>query len=159
LLRFRRPDRWYLASALCILLAVSLLSYQDWAAFQRSAPQVQHSREVLEQIEQVLAYVRDAESSQRGFLLTGNPEYLEPYKTAIRSLPGSLAALRAAVDSEPAQRTRVASLTNLISEKMGELERTVSLRQSDGFEAALAEVNTNRGERAMDDVRQIGQNL
>ena len=48
--RIRRPDRWYLAGALLILLAVSFLSYQDWSAFQRSAPQVQHSRELLQEI-------------------------------------------------------------------------------------------------------------
>ncbi len=75
--RIRRPDRWYLAGALLILLVVAFFSYQDWSAFQRSAPQVQHSRTLLEQLELVLSSIRDAETGQRGFVLTGNPEYLE----------------------------------------------------------------------------------
>ncbi len=77
--RIRRPDRWYLAGALLILLVVSAVSYQDWVTFQRSAPQVQHGRAVLQQIEQVLAHTTDAETGQRGFVLTGNPEYLGKY--------------------------------------------------------------------------------
>ena len=68
---------------------VSFLSYQDWSAYQRSAPQVQHSRALLQQIEQTLSSVRDAESGQRGFVLTGNPEYLGAYNAAVTAFPPS----------------------------------------------------------------------
>jgi CHASE3 domain sensor protein len=100
--RIRRPDRWYLAGALLILLVVSFLSYQDWSAFQRSAPQVQHSRALLQQVEQVLSSVKDAETGQRGFVLTGDPEYLEVYTQSVAALPSQLTGLRALVADEPA---------------------------------------------------------
>jgi PAS domain S-box-containing protein len=142
-----------------ILLAVSFLSYQDWWAFQRSAPQVQHSRALLQQIEQALSSVKDAESGQRGFVLTGNPDYLDAYNAALSALPGQLAILRASVADEPAQRTRVATLSGLIAEKLDELKETVALRRNEGFKAALSVVETNRGKQTMDAIRTIGMEL
>jgi PAS domain S-box-containing protein len=157
--RFRRPDRWYLAGALLILGVVSFLSYQDWSAFQSSAPQVQHSRALLQQIEQVSTSIRDAETGQRGFVLTGNPEYLEVYNQAANGLPSQLNGLRASVANEPDLRTRVATLSGLIDEKLDELKQTVVLRQNEGFKAALSMVETNQGKHAMDDIRKIGTDL
>jgi PAS domain S-box-containing protein len=157
--RIRRPDRWYLAGALLILLGVSFLSYQDWTAFQRSGPQVQHSRALLQQIDATLSSVRDAETGQRGFVLTGDPEYRDVYDQAVKALPSELSALRALVADDPAQRIRVATLQGLISEKLVELAETVALRQNEGFQAALKVVETNRGKRAMDEIRKIGEDL
>jgi len=157
--RIRRPDRWYLAGALLIVAVVSFLSYRDWSAYQRSAPQVQHSRTLLQQVEDTLSSVRDAETGQRGFVLTGNPEYLDTYNAAIAELPAELDKLRALASDEPAVRTRVATLSDLIAEKLSELKQTVALRQSEGFDAALSEVQTNRGKHAMDDIRKIGLDL
>lgn len=154
--RNRRPDRWYLAGALLILLAVTFLSYQDWSAFQRSAPLVQHNRELLRQVEDTMSSIRDAESGQRGFLLTGDPQYLDTYNAAVGALPAELSKLRASVANEPALRTRVDTLSSLIAEKLGELKETVGLRQTAGFKAALDVVRSNRGKNAMDDIRKIG---
>lgn len=142
-----------------ILLAVTSLSYQDWTAFQRSAPQVQHSRQMLQQVEDVMSSIRDAEAGQRGFLLTGNPEYLDAYHVAVAALPSELSALRASAANEPASRTRADTLANLISEKVVELQETVALRQNQGFQAALDVVESNRGKHAMDDIRKIGADL
>jgi PAS domain S-box-containing protein len=157
--RIRRPDRWYLAGALLILLAVSFLSYEDWAAYERSAPQVRHGRALVQQIEQVLSYTKDAETSQRGFVLTGDPEYLDSYNAAVTTLPAGLAKLRALVAEEPALRIRVTTLGNLVSEKLSELKETVDLRRNEGVQAALAVVETNRGKHTMDDIRKIGLDL
>jgi PAS domain S-box-containing protein len=157
--RIRRPDRWYLAGALLILIVVSFLSYQDWTAYQRSAPQVQHSRQLLQLVEDTLSSARDAESGQRGFVLTGDPQYLDAYNAAVSALPSQVGKLRAMVAGEAAMRTRVATLSDLISEKLSELKETVDLRQSQGFKAALALIQTNRGKHTMDDIRMIGVDL
>jgi PAS domain S-box-containing protein len=157
--RIRRPDKWYLAGALFILAAVSFLSYQDWSAYQGSAPQVQHSRALLQLIEDTLSSVRDAETGQRGFLLTGDPQYLDAYNAAVNALPSDLTMLRASVADQAELRVRVAALSNLISEKVAELKETVALRQSQGFQAALTVVETNRGRNTMDGVRKVGMEL
>jgi CHASE3 domain sensor protein len=143
--RIRRPDRWYLAGALLILLAASFLSYQEWSAYQRSRPHILQTRAVLEQIGQVLTQTTDAETGQRGFVLTGNPEYLQVYDQAIASLPAELSKLGASVADDAALRTKVATLEGLIAEKLAELKETVALRQNEGFQAALGVVETNGG--------------
>jgi PAS domain S-box-containing protein len=159
LLRSRRPDRWYLAGALLILLAVSFVSYQDWAIFQRSAPQVQRGRELLQQIEQVLSSTRDAETGQRGYVLTGKSQYLDNYTTAAIALPAELQKLRHLVADDTVLRTRVATLDGLISEKLAELKETIELRRNEGFNAALSVVETDRGQQAMDEIRKLGADL
>jgi PAS domain S-box-containing protein len=159
LLRIRRPDRWYLAGALLILLIVSFVSYQDWVVFQRSGPQVQHGRALLQQVEQVISFTKDAESGQRGYVLTGNSQYLDSYNAAAAALPPEVRKLQQLVAEDSAWRTRVATLDSLISEKLAELKITIALRQSEGFEAALGEVETNRGKQAMDEIRKVGEDL
>jgi PAS domain S-box-containing protein len=157
--RIRRPDRWYLAGALLILVAASFLSYQEWSAYQRSRPQILHTRAVLEQIGQVVTHTTDAETGQRGFVLTGNPEYLQVYNQSVASLPAELSKLGALVSDDAALRTRVATLGGLISEKLAELNETVALRQNEGFQAAVAMVETNRGKYTMDAIRKLGGDL
>ena len=159
MLRIRRPDRWYLAGALLILLIVSFVSYQDWKVFQRSAPQVQHGRALLQQIEKVLSYTKDAEAGQRGYVLTGNAQYLDGYNAAIVALPSEVHTLRDLVADNATLRPRVATLDSLITEKIAELKETIALRQNEGFNAALTEVETNRGKQAMDEIRNLGQDL
>jgi PAS domain S-box-containing protein len=157
--RIRRPDRWYLAGALLILLVVTWLSYRDWSAFQRSAPQVQRSRDLLQQVEDTLSSIRDAESGERGFVLTGDAQYLDAYNVGVAALPSELSKLGDLVAEEPALRTRVLTLDSLISEKLSELKETVALRQNEGFRAALKVVETNRDKHSMDDIRKIGVDL
>ena len=120
---------------------------------------MQHSRALLQQIEQTLSSIKDAETGQRGFVITGNPEYLEVYSAAVAALPGQLNELRGLAANDPAQRVRVATLNDLIAEKLSELKETVALRQNEGFKAALSEVETNRGKHTMDDIRKIGADL
>ena len=157
--RIRRPDRWYLAGALLILLIVSIVSYRDWADFQLSAPQVQHGRALLQQIEQVVSSVKDAETGERGFVLTGNPDYRRVYDQAVAALPSELQSLHRLVAEDPPLRTRVATLDGLITEKLAELKETVTLRENEGFQAALDVVQTNRGQQAMDEIRKLGADL
>jgi PAS domain S-box-containing protein len=157
--RTRRPDRLYLVGALLILLVASFLSYREWSAYQRSRPHILQTRAVLEQIGQVLTHTTDAETGQRGFVLTGNPEYLQVYNQAIASLPAELSKLGASVADDVALRTRVATLTGLIPDKLAELKETVALRQNEGFQAALSVVQTNRGKHAMDEIRKLGGDL
>jgi PAS domain S-box-containing protein len=157
--RIRRPDRLYLVGALLILLAASFLSYQQWSAYQHSRPHILQTRAVLEQIGQALTQTTDAETGQRGFVLTGNPEYLQVYNQAITSLPAELNKLGALVADDAALRTRVATLNGLISEKLAELKQTVALRQNEGFQAALSMVETNGGKHTMDGIRKLGGDL
>ena len=74
-----------------------------------------------------MSSIRDAESGQRGFLLTGDPQYLDSYNAAIQALPSQTSRLRTSAADEPAMRARVDTLNRIISEKISELQETVAI--------------------------------
>src|SRR5262249_14598251 len=97
--------------------------------------------------------VKDAETGQRGFLLTGSEDYLAPYNTARASLPSQISRLRQLVAGSPRQLQRVDTLQRLTTEKLTELAESVSLRRAGKGDQAMALMQTDIGKSTMDDIR------
>ncbi len=88
---------------LSILLATILLSYQDWRLFRQASMETAHTRRVLDTTEALIGALKDAETGQRGFLITGEKRYLDPYENAVAVIPDQmqrLTTLTAAFDRE-----------------------------------------------------------
>ena len=120
------------------------------------------SRAVANAADRLVTFVVDAESSQRGFLLTSDTEYLRPYRRAVDSLPVALAHLRAAVDTaKPTAATRLAvdSLAYFANARMSLIEQTIHLLSESSPAAAVALVKTNRGRDAMRATRRIAATI
>jgi len=116
---------------------------------------VSRAHDVREALDGVLTSLEDAETGQRGFLLTGAPAYLQPWEAANAALGGKLAALEALTRDEPDQRARVEAMRPLIDERLAELTSTIALRrQPGGFEAARRVVLSDLGKHLMDDLRE-----
>ena len=94
-------------------------------------------RRVIDLNSDLLAHVIGAETGQRGFLLTGRPEYLGPYHKATAVIFSELDDLAALVSGDPAQSARIQNLRSLIGIKLAELQHTIELRQAEGLNAAL----------------------
>lgn len=92
-----------------------------------------------------------AESSQRGFLFTGNEIYLAPYETAKRQIRKQLTALKLSVAPYQDVASSVAQLETIITTKIAEIEETIRLKRARQDPAALAAVRTNRGKALMDE--------
>jgi len=112
-----------------------------------------HTSEVLDQIDGILRDLVDAETGQRGYLLTGDRTYLGPYERGVKALPPDLDALRAMFEGTPEQRARLEELTPVIESKLTELESTIHLRALGDSEAVLQVLRTDFGRRAMEDIR------
>ena len=153
--RIRRPDRLYLAGALLILVFITTLSFQDWNTFGSTALEVEQTRQILQHTESLLSSVKDAETGQRGFVITGDDQYLDPYKSAVAALPSELSQLRALSANRPAVRPRIDALEVLVREKLEELNDTILLRRKQGFQAAQEVISTNRGKKTMDEIRRL----
>jgi CHASE3 domain sensor protein len=106
-------------------------------------------------LHETLALITDAETGQRGFLLTGNAEYLEPYKAAIPKVDGAFSKLRELLVSNgtQAQRDSAGRFNQLVGKKLAELEAAIALYQKDGPEAARGLTETGIGRRTMDEIR------
>ena len=147
-----------LAGLVIAIVAVALIAFFTYRSLQSretAAERVTHTLEVMQQLEALLSSVKDAETGQRGFLLTGDERYLEPYTNATAALPGELKTLRSLTGDNPQQQQRLDTLEQLTAEKMAELGETIALRRAGNVEAALAIVRTDRGKAAMDRIRAL----
>ena len=98
----------------------------------------------------VRTYLLDAETSQRGFLLTGSEEYLIPWERTRREFTPHMQKLGQIVPENPAQAGRVTELQSVAAAKMEELEATIQLRRKQGMQAILPAVDFAAGLALMD---------
>jgi CheY-like chemotaxis protein/signal transduction histidine kinase/CHASE3 domain sensor protein len=139
--------------AVIAVAIIALLSYQSLQATTATAADLTHTVEVLGRLESLLSTLIDAETGQRGFLLTGEESYLTPYTDAKDALPDEFRTMRALLVKRPEQRRRLDAFESLANLKMAELEATVSARRAGKIEAAMAMVRTDRGKIYMDRIR------
>ena len=143
------------ALALVILIAISMDSYRVTLSVEDATALRAHSNQVRLELQTLLSHLQDAETGQRGFLITGDETYLDPYNTAASAVSGEVAALRSLTADNPAQQQRLDTLEPLIAAKLAEMQQTIDLRRTQGFAAAQALVNTNRGQQNMDQIRGV----
>jgi signal transduction histidine kinase/CheY-like chemotaxis protein len=139
-------------AAFAIIALMALIGFLIWEGFSATtaaSSRVRHSRDTLAAIKDLDLAVHDAETGQRGFLLTGDDLYLRPYNTSIERIDLLESNLKALLDGNSAQLDRLAGLAPEIDAKIEELRSTISLRRSAGFDAALQLVRTDNGRQLM----------
>lgn len=139
-------------SILLVLLIVGAISYQSIVKLMTAAEWRAHTFQVLIKNDELLSSLKDAETGQRGYLLTGEDRYLDPYKAALSRIDNNFQALDKLTADDQAQQT-LDTIRPLITEKLNELKGTIELRKSKGFEAAQKQVLTDEGKKAMDEIR------
>jgi CHASE3 domain sensor protein len=157
----RFPLRLWQGLVLIIVPALALIGVEIYQLarnvpeLRRSQDLVAHSMEVRATANALERAIQDAERGQRGFLITGDPGYLEPYQTGVKTIPDALAKLKQLTQDNPEQQNRWPLLEQQLELKLGELKRTIEARQNEGFEAARRIVETNIGTDAMVAIDQI----
>jgi signal transduction histidine kinase/ActR/RegA family two-component response regulator len=122
---------------------------------QRGDEEVRKNLTVQASLAEVLAVVRGAETGQRGYLLTGDRQYLEPYEEAITRVGGALAELEAKTDFDPKFRERFGQLHVLVNEKLAEMRATINQREAGDTAGALAIIQGDSGEALGRQIRKI----
>jgi signal transduction histidine kinase/ActR/RegA family two-component response regulator len=112
-----------------------------------------HSLMVRQATEHLFSLIQDAETGQRGFLLTGDASYLAPFYTAKTEIPAAENTLRSLTTDNPLQQSRLAKLYPLVERKIGELSRTIELAKAGNTDEALKGVGTNQGRDLMSGIR------
>lgn len=154
-----RIDRLWRFLAIFIVLVIVVLFYVEWRAFQAAARQVDETRQLQKQTDDLISSITDAETGQRGYLLTGDRQYLKPYEKAVADLPGELATLTRTAAAAHREVQQVAYIQSLIHDKMADLKRTIEVRDQAGADAALALMRTDEGRLTMDEVRSAAKVL
>jgi methyl-accepting chemotaxis protein len=140
---------------LAVLLLGSYLSHRYNGILRDNRDLVVHTYQVIATIDDLFIVIEDAETGQRGFIITGEPAYLDPYQSALQTVPRSLAALRLLVVDSPKQMDQVAALEGSLDRKLEELGATIALRRSQRFDAARSMIIAHNGKLVMDAIRRI----
>ena len=110
---------------------------------------VEHTRQVLQAAESLSVHMVDAESGQRGYLLTGNPAYLAPYRSAQQLADEDWRTLVSMTEDNVAQQSRLAAIRDAMVVKFSLMHDTLAMYDAQQREAAIARVNTDAGRRMM----------
>jgi signal transduction histidine kinase/ActR/RegA family two-component response regulator len=142
-------------ATLVLLAANGYVSLQAVRVVTGNDRMLVHTQEVLTALEALQSTVTDAETGQRGFVLTGREPYLIPYQEARASLAARLARLRSLIADNPVQRASLPLLEGKIQAKLAELGETIELRRKGGLAAALPVVESDRGAALMSSIREV----
>ena len=155
--------RWGLAVAgglvLAILVASAVELRREFGGAARLRAEVGRSYDTRSRIQSVFSLMQDAETGQRGFIITGDERFLEPYDRALREMDGALAELQRRLADDPAQSREVVALRTLVGRKRDTMERTVELRTDGDVGAAMAIVSSGEGKIAMDGIREVVERM
>lgn len=135
-----------------LLLAAAALTLRISGQSDTADSRVEHTLEVKQEIAQLETSLASAESGQRGFLITGEESFLQPFQTALASVPAVLEKLSALVKDNPGQAAKLDEVAPLIAERLATIARTIELARQNRPQDAAQIVRT-RGSHLMSDIR------
>ena len=136
-----------------------LMAYHDLTGYVESTRWVRHTYEVLTSLETTKSLLKEAETGQRGYIITGDPRYLERYSGSVDRIIPSFGRLFELTPDNPAQQARLRAMEKAARAKLDEMQSVIELRRDQGFDAARGLVQTNRGENLMSDALGIADEI
>jgi adenylate cyclase len=151
-----RAALWTVVVVVLVVATANIVSTERLASFRNAT---QHSEHLVAGLASLRSHLVDAETGQRGYLLTGQADYLDPYRGARVKVQQDLVGLDSLLTRDEASRGALGSLKELASNKLAELDSTIALRMNVGTSAALAVVLSARGKALMDSARSLVRTL
>jgi PAS domain S-box-containing protein len=149
----------WLAIGLAMLVIVGMIAAWSLRQVNTSDYWVDHTREVISNNQQLLSDVKDAETAERGYIITGDESYLEPYNPAAADISQTVARLQQLMADNPGQQRRIENLERLIAQRMAVLNQAVQRRRDSGFEAAQKVVVAGQGRAVMKQIRDASRQI
>ena len=149
------PPRMALSLLLAALAALALVGINEagYRQSSRALADIEEAQQVRGTLNQILQNMLDAETGPRGYLLTGEANYRQPYDTAVKQVDGNLATLRRLYAGRPAELTQLAELSKHVLRKVAEMDMSVRQRQDGKEDAWKFVITTDVGREEMDSIR------
>ena len=142
-----------LASAFSILLVVAALSYVSFVRNNADRQWVTHTHLVMEMLDALQIHLTDAETGERGYIITGLESYLPPYDQASTRVLQNLRTVRELTVDNPVQQRSLDRLEPLVGKRLAELHERIDVRRSKGLVAGAAVVAEGSRDPIMDQIR------
>jgi PAS domain S-box-containing protein len=144
--------------ALALMLILGLVSYQTTLKLRVTEQEDSPIDVALDRLDEIVSQLRDAEADQRGYLITGDEQYMEPYNEETQTIERDLSDLRAMTTNNPSLRSGIEILAPLIAKEFAALTQMHDSRKNQGFKPAVQATLVNQSQRIMDDILQsIGE--
>jgi PAS domain S-box-containing protein len=148
-----RVIKAFFLAAIVLVVASMVATYWIGLAVIQAGQGMTRQLQALRQVSNIGSTLKDTEIGQRGYLLTGEDRYLEPYNNALSQLQEQLNGLQKLAVAGDLPRNKVEQVIGLSKQKLEELDQTLRLRKEQGLEAALSVVRSDRGKQIMDQIR------
>jgi len=148
-----------------LLAAVVVVALNTWLAFRSihillsSEAWVQHTLQVINQVEIIMSSAKDAETGNRGFLITGEEDYLDPYTTALRALPSEIDTFASLTADNVSQQQRLFDLRAVLDQRLALLAEGISERREGNKDEVRLLVLSGTGKAEMDHLRRIADDM
>lgn len=139
--------------ALAVLLINALISYRATRSLIDHERLVSHTHQVLTELEATISTMKDAETGERGYIITGQENYLEPYKAAAGQINSHIEELRRLTADNPIQQARIPALERKVADRLDLLRQGIELRKSGDVEGPRRFIALGLGKSLMDDLR------
>lgn len=155
----QQQEFWLLGLACLTLLCIVAGRIQEHREISRSRQRVAQAVLAIQAVENVSTLLLSAETSQRGFLLTGTQSYLQPYEQVLHEMPAALSDFEAASKGLDGDPVAARTMARLAHSKFAEMSEAIRLYRRSKPEAALALVRTNAGQHLMEQAWQASKLL
>jgi len=148
-----------------LIVAMVVVSLNAWVAFRslgvvlNEEDWVQHTWQVINQVEIIMGSAKDAESGNRGFLITGDEAYLAPYFVALQELPHEIARLKSLTSDNPTQQQRIVELRAVTDQRLALLQQGINLHRSGRSDSIHALILSGTGKTQMDHLRALADDI
>lgn len=146
-----------------VVISFGFMTYQNVSRVRATEQRVARTYEVREAIRELLSTMKDAETGQRGYLITKDEKYLAPYQSALEDVDDEFARLKALTSGDSGQQDRLKRIRALIDTKNAELDSTIGIRRESedavGFQRARDVVMTDDGKATMDEIRSLAKTM
>jgi len=146
-----------MGAVVIVLIIISVLSFQSINQLTENQRLQVYTNKVVKTLNKTLSAMQDAETGQRGFVITGKKSYLEPYDIGVRESAKMIAELYELNDASNSilHVSRIDSLKTLITLKKAELDKTIFLKKKGDVEEVMNIIVEGLGKRVMDDIREV----
>ena len=142
------------ALGLAALVVIGIVSYRNLTKLVDSAGWVTHTYQVLRNLDTLIQEMTNVETGERGYVITGEDNFLDPYNVGIGQVTGLVAKLRQLTADNPAQQKNLDALEPLVASQLSVDKTAIESRRLKGSAAAQAYIALGLGKQAMDKVRQ-----
>ena len=141
--------------AFVLMAMIGIVAYRSINTLAHTSQMVAHTHLVLDHLAEVLNVLQDAEIGGRGYIITGDERFLDPYEHSDTRIASAVNDLRAQVADNPAQQKRIAQAEPIIAAKLSLTKRQIEMRKAREIETVTKLVQSGEGQKLMDELRHI----